>query len=165
MIQRKIRGNSLEPIDRVLFSVGPFKEGFPTAVPIQSGRRPLEPHCVSICEPEKRKQRRECVSYDLRQEVRDLNDINWLREQSREPRSAEIIEHWNDLGWLKARYKRDWDEEIAEVSIFEEGREWDEEMGPYFEAIEILLGRPCSIGISRRDTWRQDFPHVFCDRR
>jgi len=101
----------------------------------------------------------------LRQEVRDLNDINWLREQSREPRSAEIIEHWNDLGWLKARYKRDWDEEIAEVSIFEEGREWDEEMGPYFEAIEILLGRPCSIGISRRDTWRQDFPHVFCDRR
>jgi hypothetical protein len=31
MIQREICGNSLEPVDRVLFSVGLFKEGFPTA--------------------------------------------------------------------------------------------------------------------------------------
>jgi len=82
----------------------------------------------------------------LRQEVRDLNDINWLREQSREPRSAEIIEHWNDLGWLKARYKRNWDEEIAEVSIFEQGRDWDQEMDSYFEA-SVEFGREAKIRV------------------
>src|SRR6266567_5195088 len=64
MIQRKICGDSLEPINRVLFSVGPFKEGFPTAPPIQGRRWPLKPHRVTICEPESSKQRCECVSYE-----------------------------------------------------------------------------------------------------
>jgi hypothetical protein len=64
MIQRKICDNSLEPINRVLFSVGPFEEGFPTAPPIQSRRRSLKPHYVAIGEPESSKQRCKRVRYE-----------------------------------------------------------------------------------------------------
>jgi hypothetical protein len=107
MIQEQIYGHSLEPVHRVLFSVGPFKECFPTAPPIQGCRWPLKPHGVTIAEPESSKQRSEGVGYERTVEPREISGSDHDRDPENEGYNERPDHRLNDFAFHRGSLQED----------------------------------------------------------